>query len=228
MPLKLRLAVDGLLEANAASAAAPRLSAAVCLGDLVDGYAGAPDDAARSLSDLAAVTAELSRLEAAGVPARHAFGNHDLSVPRAELARALGLPEGSTGYYSAPLAPGWRLVVVDTTEVALYGAPGPSAAAEAREWLGRLEAEGAPNALDWNSGVSAAQLAWLRLELRAARDSGERVVAACHHPLVPGAAPDHYLAWNAAEVAAALEETPGLVALVVRHSRRVCLCAIIV
>jgi hypothetical protein len=90
----------------------------VSLGDLIDGYPGLPNDRELSLADLAVVLGELDRLEAAGAPLRHAIGNHDCHVPRAELVAALKIP---SGYYSAPLAPGWRLVVLDTNDVSLYG-----------------------------------------------------------------------------------------------------------
>ncbi|GBF91849.1 hypothetical protein Rsub_04954 [Raphidocelis subcapitata] len=216
---KLASAVDALLEAHdddAASDGRGGLAAVVSLGDLVDGYPEAPDtDAARSASDLAAVLSELSRLEARGARVLHAIGNHDLSVPRRELAAALGLPAGSSGYYSARLAEGWRVVVLDTTDVSIYGHPkGSPEAAAAEAWLARLAAAAAPNAQPWNGGASDAQLGWLRRELAAASDAGERVIVACHHPLVSGSAPDHYLAWNAAEITAAFDAHPGLVPLV--------------
>ena len=47
-------------------------------------------------------------------PAYHVVGNHCLSVPRAALLSRLRLP---ASYYAAPLAPGWRLIVLDTTEM---------------------------------------------------------------------------------------------------------------
>ena len=45
----------------------------------------------------------------------HAIGNHCLRVGRARLLSRLQIPE--PGYYSADLAPGWALVVLDTTEM---------------------------------------------------------------------------------------------------------------
>jgi hypothetical protein len=251
--------------APAASTHAGGLVAVVGLGDYVDGYLGASDGAARSEADLARlVVPQFARLAAAGAPVRPALGNHDLAVPRPRLVRALGLPEGSRGWYSAPLAPGWRLVVLDTTDISVYGAPkvrgqggaqvvaltngpvqglgrlwqrhrhalphahtpprpappapqpqGSAEAAAASAQLAALAASGAPNALDWNSGVGRKQLDWLRVELAGARRARERVVVAAHHPLVVGSAPAHYLAWNAGEILAAFDAHPGVVALVV-------------
>ena len=51
---------------------------------------------------------------AAGVPIHHTFGNHCLSLPRAMMLRRLGMP---ASFYAADLAPGWRLLVLDTTEM---------------------------------------------------------------------------------------------------------------
>ncbi|KAI8469407.1 MAG: Metallo-dependent phosphatase-like protein [Monoraphidium minutum] len=193
----------------------PGLAALLHLGDMIDGYPGDPSDTARSLTDLNLVISELGRAEAAGVRVVHTLGNHDLAVPRAELAVALGLPAGRGGYHSARLAEGWRVVVLDTTEISVYGrGEGAPETAEARATLAALAAAGAPNATEWNSGAGAAQRAWLRAELAAAAAAGERVVAAAHHPLAEGSAPAHYLAWDHAELRAALEDTPGLVPLV--------------
>lgn len=49
------------------------------------------------------------------LPAHHVLGNHCLSVPRATVLKKLGIPE--CGYYSVALPAGWRLVVLDTTEM---------------------------------------------------------------------------------------------------------------
>ena len=52
-------------------------------------------------------------------PVHHVLGNHCLKdISRAELIRELRLL-GS--YYRAELAPGWWLLVLDTTELSLHG-----------------------------------------------------------------------------------------------------------
>ena len=48
------------------------------------------------------------------MPVHHAIGNHCLSVKRQHLRQRLGIPES---YYSVLLVPGWRLIVLDTTEM---------------------------------------------------------------------------------------------------------------
>ena len=49
------------------------------------------------------------------VDAKHVIGNHCLSVPRELLLKRLGI--ASTGYYRSDVAPGWRLIVLDTSEM---------------------------------------------------------------------------------------------------------------
>lgn len=121
VPGKLRAAVDDIIRVHKEASNPGGLAAALHLGDIIDGYANDPDEEARSAHDLDAVLAELQRLEAAGVPMRHVFGNHCFALPRAVLLQRLGFPEGSSGYYSVELGPGWRLVVLDTTDLSLYG-----------------------------------------------------------------------------------------------------------
>jgi hypothetical protein len=101
------------------------LAAALHLGDIIDGYAGDAGDAGdakkKAAGDLELVLGHLSRVAAAGPPLRHVFGNHCFALPRAALLARLGFPAGSEGWYAAPLGPGWRLVVLDTTDVSLFG-----------------------------------------------------------------------------------------------------------
>jgi hypothetical protein len=110
------------VEGGGADAATGGLVAALHLGDIIDGYpSGSLGAAARAHADLDLVLLELGRLSAAGVPLRHVFGNHCFAVPRSSLLRTMGFPRGSRGWYAAELAPGWRLLVVDTTDVSLFG-----------------------------------------------------------------------------------------------------------
>jgi hypothetical protein len=48
----------------------------------------------------------------------HVIGNHCLAVGRRPLLERLGIPE--PGFYQTPLARGWRLVVLDTTELSTH------------------------------------------------------------------------------------------------------------
>ncbi|KIZ05411.1 hypothetical protein MNEG_2546 [Monoraphidium neglectum] len=207
---------DGGSSDGGGGAPAGGLVAALHLGDIIDGYGpDDPDHDLKSRRDLDLILAQLDRLPAAGVPLRHVLGNHCFAVPRAELLGRLGFPQGSSGYYSARLAPGWRLLVLDTTDISLFGhEEGSPEAAEAAAWLAAHPTPAHPNAQPWNGGVGAAQAAWLRAQLDDVAAEGGRVVVAAHHPLAPGAAPDAYLGWGHAELRAAFEERPGVVALV--------------
>ncbi|KAI8465760.1 MAG: Metallo-dependent phosphatase-like protein [Monoraphidium minutum] len=226
VPAKLAAAADAMLAEHARLRAAPApaaaagappgggLAALLHLGDIIDGYGGEPDGAACAERDLALVEAQLARVSAAGPPLRHVLGNHCFGLPRAALLPRLGFPKGR-GYYAAPLAAGWRLLVLDTTDVSLFGHDeADPEAAEAKAWLAAHPVSEHPNAQTWNGGASGAQLSWLRARLADAAAAGGRVVVAAHHPLAPGAAPAHYLSWSHRELRAAFEERPGVVALV--------------
>lgn len=219
VPAKLAAAVDAMLAEHAApqssATKAGGLTAVLHLGDIIDGYGEEEGARERSESDLRLIAGELQRLSDAGVPQRHVFGNHCFAVPRGELLERLGFPEGSSGYYSAVLGPGWRLLVLDTTDISLYGhdkdAP---AAAEAAAWLQSHPLSSHPNAQPWNGGLSSRQLEWLKQQLAEAAAAGERTIVACHHPLAPGSAPDHYMSWSHEAVRDVLEAQPGVAVLV--------------
>lgn len=66
-----------------------------------------------------------------------------------------------------------------------------------------------PQMSDWNGGVTAQQLAWLRGELAAAEAAGERVIVAAHHQVGQGAARDTHMAWNWRDIQAALLASPA-------------------
>ena len=48
------------------------------------------------------------------LPVHNTFGNHCLSLPREYMLKRLGMP---ASFYAVDLAPGWRLLVLDTTEM---------------------------------------------------------------------------------------------------------------
>ena len=49
------------------------------------------------------------------MPVHHTLGNHCLSVPRADLKARLHIEGGD--YRVVDVAPGWLLIILDTTEV---------------------------------------------------------------------------------------------------------------
>lgn len=137
---------------------------------------------------------------------RHAWhqvlGNHDFDVLDAEKPRVparLGVPSR----YRSFGRPGFRFVVLDTTEVSTYAhaAGTPERAAAARE-LARAEAAKLPQAKPWNGAIGAAQLAWLDRTCADAARAQERVIVFAHHPVYPEI---QHNTWNADAILAVLD-----------------------
>jgi len=145
------------------------------------------------------------------LPVHHVLGNHCLDLPKAAVLARLRAP--AAGRYTVPLAPGWRLVGLDTTEMSGHSQEGPESAAakEAAAFLAaRPLSDDHPQMSPWNGGVGAGQLAWLQDELVAAAAAGDRVVVAGHHQAGPGAAARRsHAAWNHDAIYAALENSPA-------------------
>ncbi len=100
----------------------------------------------------------------------------------------LQIPE--PGYFSLQLAPEWRLLVLDTTELSgKSDYPVDSwQYLEAREYekahpLSQEEPQMSP----WNGGLSKKQTEWLTNELKTAESAGDKVIIACHHQFGFGA-----------------------------------------
>lgn len=85
---------------------------------------------------------------------------------------------------------------------------------QTRAWLAAHPIQQYPNAVSWNGGLTKQQMCWLQQELDSASQHQQHVIVACHHPLAPGSAPDHYLAWDNDAITQELERHPGLVKLV--------------
>jgi manganese-dependent ADP-ribose/CDP-alcohol diphosphatase len=113
----------------------------------------------------------------------------------------LGLSNPS--YRALSLPHGWLLLVLDTTEISGHSGftEGSWQWKEARayEAANPLSPE-APHMSSWNGGLSSIQLEWLRSQLQAAQDKGEKVIVASHHQFGFGAARDTHLAWNYREL----------------------------
>jgi 3',5'-cyclic AMP phosphodiesterase CpdA len=181
---KLARAVDRLNTAE--------LDAVVTLGDFID----------VELSSFAPV---LQRYAALTTPHLKVVGNHDFSVADEHKGRVLGTL-GMDRSYSSHVFGGWRVVLLDGTEVSLFR---PEHAKQARAWQKRLAAEGRRHAKHYNGGLSDAQLAWLESELGAATTAGQRVILACHYPVLPE---DPHNLWNDREVVALIDRFPCVAA----------------
>eukprot|EP01052_Picozoa_sp_SAG31_P023680 SAG31_NODE_1968_length_6780_cov_1.940129_3_plen_239_part_00 len=149
------------------------------------------------------------------------IGNHDLAVPRSQLAQALSLDHSGT-FYSVPIrgVTGWRIVVLDTYQVSLSwvaeGRQPPNG--DAKRWLARHAAR--PNAVEWNGAIGTAQREWLKHTLEAAAAMKERVLVFGHSPLLPGASDEVHCAWDAADTAAVLDAHECVQAYFCGHDHR--------
>ena len=193
------------LEACCAAFGRERLRFVIQLGDLVDG----------GLENLVRVLAVFNRLKTRRY---HVVGNHDADIPRDSLLARLGLRRA---WYDFSIAR-WRFVVLDGTDAGVF--PGwdshSSHAEEGRRMLGELRRRKEPHAQDWNGGLGADQMAWLRQVLARAHSRGQRAILFCHQPVLPESCrPDHLL-WNYREVLDCIDRSPAVVAYFNGHDHR--------
>eukprot|EP00406_Dinophysis_acuminata_P068934 CAMPEP_0179292966 /NCGR_PEP_ID=MMETSP0797-20121207/43129_1 /TAXON_ID=47934 /ORGANISM="Dinophysis acuminata, Strain DAEP01" /LENGTH=295 /DNA_ID=CAMNT_0021002097 /DNA_START=37 /DNA_END=921 /DNA_ORIENTATION=- len=194
---------------------------AVNLGDTVDRRGG--QGASGALDSV---------LEAFGgfAPVIHIPGNHDLSaLTEADLGKlrpgaAAPQPHVARGPSSAcevcPPGSGWRVLVLDTYDVAVRRDE-----ELARATLGRLledarrSGKSAPYLTqhsELNGAVGEEQLEWLHGRLQAASDARDRVVVLSHAPLRPDVTIYRdAVCWNWEQVNDLLESYPSTVAAVI-------------
>ncbi len=87
------------------------------------------------------------------------------------------------------------MLLLDTMACSVHGAATESLLAAARNHLQRYP--DAPNSTDYNGGLGAPQIAWLRAQLERARADGVNVIVAGHHPVAAQVAPPGLLVWHA-------------------------------
>ncbi|MEW5297083.1 MAG: hypothetical protein WDW38_005891 [Sanguina aurantia] len=180
------------------------------LGDTIEGRATLEE----TLVDLKVLTDIYQEL--AHTPVAHIVGNHDLSIPRSTYLQLLG---HQCSYYTKPISPGWKLLVLDTTDLCpLSGFPEDSPAMiETRQFEASHSVESFPNMTRWNGGLAAQQRGWLQTTLEEAESSGDRLVVAAHHPIGLGSARPSHLAWNWLEVQAILVSSPAVAIVFAGH-----------
>lgn len=164
------------------------------LGDLID-------------RDFESFDPVLKILDAGGIKVYHTLGNHDYTVNTGDARKVARITESDKGYYSFSHE-GFRFIILNGNEVAKY-APTAAGRNAGIKLLEELRAEGAINAMDWNGATGGAQLEWLRRELIASHEAGEKVFVICHFPVWP--AGTHNLL-NADEVLAVLSDYDHIVA----------------
>lgn len=137
-------------------------------------------------------------------------GNHCLEGGRQALRERLRLPDPA--YFSRQLCSGWRLIVLDTTEMSGHSdfQEGSIQWVEARQYeeahpLSDLE----PQMASWNGGLTSRQLAWFKSEMEAAEEAKDKVIVASHHQIGNGAARPTHMAWNWNEILAICSASPA-------------------
>jgi len=209
MPIRRGVGITGLLWGKLRSCVEQlnkeTLEFVVTVGDLID----------RDFASFAPVNEIYAELK---TEHRSVLGNHDFSVADAEKEKvpaALGMK----ARYLSDTRKGWRMIRLDGTELAPYSHPKGSALHQlAQEELKAVRASGKKNAQSYNGGMGVKQMAWLRQELKAAAEQGQRVLLFNHFPVHPLGAV-HNL-WNDEELVKLLEEYPHVVAYFNGHQHQ--------
>lgn len=141
--------------------------------------------------------------------------NHCLKeISRDELRKTLRM---DADYYRVDLCEGWRLLVLDTTELSLHGRwPRTSRQnTEANEYYAAHKGE--PRMQTYNGGAGRMQMDWLHAELAAAEMDNCRVIVASHHPTAHGSARETHRSWTGDEIAKACAESSAFVLALSGH-----------
>ncbi len=192
-PAKLRIAVNSLRRDSA--------EFLVNLGDLIN-------------SDYSSFRRVLDIIDSSGLKSYHCTGNHDYSVEN-RFKRHLPVPLPSKeGYYSF-VYKGFRFIFLNGNELSIYASTNRSAIRKAQDYIVALKNEGSINAIDWNGGISPAQLSWLDNQLNEATLKKEKTFIMCHFPVYPENV--HNLL-NYREVNAILEKYHNIIAWFSGHN----------
>jgi len=126
----------------------------------------------------------LNILDSSGVQVYHLTGNHDYSVDdRYKRRLPLSMPS-KEGYYSFNHM-NFRFIALNGNEISTYSSTSKAAIKKAEDYLAVLKDSGNVNAIDWNGGISAKQLDWLKIQLDDATAKNENVFILCHFPVYP-------------------------------------------
>ena len=172
------------------------LACCLHLGDLID----------RAWSSFDAILKPL-------IPSRHRFhhllGNHDYDVLDGFKPQVPGRLALTKRYDHFDL-PGFRLVLLDTTDVSTYAyASNSQEHAAAATALENAKKEKLPQAQPWNGGLGTRQLQWLERTCSEASARQLKVLLFAHHPVFPA---NPHNVWNSAEILAILERHRHVVA----------------
>jgi hypothetical protein len=190
---KLRVAVNSLRHDS--------VEFLVSLGDLIN-------------KDYSSFKPVLDIIDSSGLKTYHLTGNHDYSVEN-RLKKHLPVPmPAKEGYYSF-VHKGFRFIFINGNELSIYASVNKSAIRKARDYISGLKNEGSINAIDWNGGVSPAQLSWLDEQLDEATRKNEKAFIMCHFPVYPE---NIHNLLNYREVNAILEKYHNIIAWFSGHN----------
>ncbi|HLN56132.1 MAG TPA: metallophosphoesterase [Bacteroidales bacterium] len=139
------------------------------LGDLID-------------KDYASFNPVLAIIDSSKLKTYHVLGNHDYSVHDSLKRRIPGLLNNP---YQSLKSEGFRFIFLNGNEISTYGTSSPFMAERIHVYLDTLRARKKINAMDWNGGISPAQLYYLENELNYAARKHEKVIISCHFPVYP-------------------------------------------
>jgi predicted phosphodiesterase len=126
----------------------------------------------------------LDILDSSGLQVYNLAGNHDYSVDdRYKRRLPLAMPS-KEGYYSFDHM-NFRFIALNGNEISTYSSTSKAAIKKAEDYLAVLKDSGNVNAIDWNGGISAKQLDWLKIQLDDATAKNENVFILCHFPVYP-------------------------------------------
>lgn len=139
------------------------------LGDLID-------------KDYSSFSPVLGIIDSSKIRTFHLLGNHDYSVSDSLKRRIPGLLKNPQQSFRSE---GFRFIFLNGNEISIYSAPSSFMAERIHVYLDTLRAHKKINAMDWNGGISAAQLFYLERELDYAAKKHEKVIISCHFPVYP-------------------------------------------
>lgn len=182
-----------------------------------------------------AITNVLDALRRIKAPVHHILGNHCVvCLDRNQLRTLLKMqtPCAEVGYYSVSPCQSWKFLMLDSSDVALFGRPDDHPYTQlARKTLDTENPNTDKSSNDgihgpsrrfvgFGGGISCTQKDWIRSELMDARERNQNVVVSCHIPLIEGLYTYTCLVWNYEEIKELLQEFPNVKLALYGHTHQ--------